>query len=204
MLRTGLIYCYTNTFNNKKYVGKTVNEQGRKKVHKSDAKRGSNCPFHRAIRKYGFDSFNYEVLERITSDESELNKLLNEREIYYIDKLECRTNGYNATNGGDGMLGNKRTEESLKRGIETKRKNGNLTRTESTKSRISEANRGKHNGLECDEVNQYDLNDNYIATYKSAAEVERVFGYARQNIRKCCLGKNKTAYSFKWKFKQII
>ena len=55
----GVVYCYTNKINNKKYIGQTLWEKQRYNQHK-------NCYedslFHRAIKKYGFDNFNYEIL----------------------------------------------------------------------------------------------------------------------------------------------
>lgn len=51
-------------------------------------------------------------------------------------------------------------------------------------------------------VLQFDLNDNFIKEYQSAHQVERELGFASQNISKCCKGKFKTAYRYKWRYKE--
>lgn len=63
------IYCYTNLINNKKYVGQTNNLERRKKQHIQDSihcfkgrEVSYNLPFHAAIRKYGIENFDFEIL----------------------------------------------------------------------------------------------------------------------------------------------
>ena len=50
-------------------------------------------------------------------------------------------------------------------------------------------------------IEQYDLEGKFIKEWDSAAQVERDLGFNHQNISKCCLGQQKTAYNYKWKFK---
>lgn len=47
---------------------------------------------------------------------------------------------------------------------------------------------------------QLDLNENYIATYNGLFEIAKIFGYDKSHISKCCKGKQKTAYGYKWKY----
>jgi len=108
MERIGIIYKWTNKINGKSYIGQTINEEGRKKDHI----RGKfNSIIHRAIKKYGLENFNYEVLEQI--EESKLS----EREIYWIKYFDTYNNGYNLTEGGEGTRGFSHgfTEEQKKR-----------------------------------------------------------------------------------------
>lgn len=52
---------------------------------------------------------------------------------------------------------------------------------------------------------QYDLAGNIVKDdWASAYEVERVYGYDNGNICKCCNGKLKTAYGYKWKYKDAV
>ena len=51
-------------------------------------------------------------------------------------------------------------------------------------------------------VLQFDLQDILIKEYPSTRQAERETGFAQGNIVKCCKGKYKTAYGFKWKYKE--
>lgn len=51
-------------------------------------------------------------------------------------------------------------------------------------------------------INQYTKEGVFVKSWKSAAEIEKATNYCNGNISKCCLGKNKTAYGFIWKFKE--
>ena len=62
--RPGIIYVARNRVNGKAYVGKTVSGLAiRKAAHRREAEAGSRCPFHRAIRKWGFETFEFVVLQ---------------------------------------------------------------------------------------------------------------------------------------------
>lgn len=90
----GIIYKITNKVNGKSYIGQTrysLEFRWRQHIHKKD-----NTYFHNAIRKYGAENFSIEILE-----ECEVSKL-NEREMFYIAKLNTFKEGYNLTIGGDG------------------------------------------------------------------------------------------------------
>lgn len=116
--RLGRIYCATCKVNGKQYVGKTIKKfKIRKRSHKTDAYSSNQDGsykidgyFQRAIRKHGFESFEWEVLE----DNVPENKL-DAREIYWIAKLGTFGNGYNSTKGGEGASGYKHSEESKKK-----------------------------------------------------------------------------------------
>lgn len=95
-----LIYRATNNVNGKIYIGKTIKAlSSRISEHKADINRGQIYYFQRALIKYGFDNFTWDVLEE-TNELDELNRL----EIYYIDRFNSRdrTIGYNVAYGGMG------------------------------------------------------------------------------------------------------
>jgi len=100
MLRTyfnmAYIYKATNKFNGKFYIGQTSYDKLSKRVasHIYYARNSnSNLPFPNALRKYGKNGFDWEIIEECKKDER------GKREIYWIDKLNP---DYNVTLGGDG------------------------------------------------------------------------------------------------------
>lgn len=101
------IYKFTNKVNNKSYIGQTNNIENRKRNHKSESfnekASGYRLPFHAAIRKYGWENFEFEVIEEIP-DEFGI-EYVNEREKYFIQLFDTQVRsdkGYNVTFGGDG------------------------------------------------------------------------------------------------------
>ena len=90
------IYKATNKFNGKFYIGQTSYDKLSKRVasHIYYARNSnSNLPFPNALRKYGKNGFDWEIIEECKKDER------GKREIYWIDKLNP---DYNVTLGGDG------------------------------------------------------------------------------------------------------
>ena len=90
------IYKITNLKNNKIYIGQSKDIQRRWNEHKYDERH--NSPIHNAIKKYGIDNFQFEVIEECSLQE------LNEREKYWIEYYDSYNNGYNLTLGGDGIV----------------------------------------------------------------------------------------------------
>lgn len=89
------IYKSTNTINGKFYIGRChgpIKEREYKHWWYATNK-NANTPFSNALRKYGRECFQWEVLEECTKDN------VGDREIYYIIELNPQ---YNATLGGDG------------------------------------------------------------------------------------------------------
>lgn len=88
------IYKITNLKNNKIYIGQTIRPvKSRFKRHISDALNNIlDTHFSRAIRKYGEDSFIYEIIDTATTLEE-----LTSKETYWIKQLDSIANGYNET-----------------------------------------------------------------------------------------------------------
>lgn len=97
----GCIYKITNNINQKIYIGyTTVSITERMRRHKNDDPK-ANTILGRAIKKYGWENFKYEIVEEC-EDKEELLIL----EQYYILELSSRTpNGYNMTGGGERLFG---------------------------------------------------------------------------------------------------
>lgn len=99
------IYKITNKINNKVYVGQSINIYERFNQHKRNAfnefTHTYDYPLYRAIRKYGLENFEFEVIEETTID------LLTEEEQYWIayyDSLNPQK-GYNLVPAIDSKKG---------------------------------------------------------------------------------------------------
>lgn len=58
-------------------------------------------------------------------------------------------------------------------------------------------------GSRCKAINQYDLDNNYVRTWKSAKEIVLTLGFKKAgNITSCCKKRPhcKTAYGYKWRY----
>ena len=92
------IYCIENIINHKKYVGQTINTHQRRIGHRSSLNLGTHFNQHLqfAWNKYGENSFIFYVIEECKREE------LDERETYWIAKLDStnRKYGYNVSHGG--------------------------------------------------------------------------------------------------------
>ena len=84
------------------YIGQTTNERRRIDDHKNNNKK-YNDHFHNAIRKYGWNAFEYKVLFRIyCSNYQDLKNTLDSKEIVAIKYFNStdRSKGYNIKTGG--------------------------------------------------------------------------------------------------------
>lgn len=97
------IYSFKNIVNDKRYIGQSINIESRYTTHLNLAQKEDNEVFNKvlyqAFRKYGLENFEFEVLEEVDRD------LLDEREIFWVDKFDTFKNGYNVTKGGAGVIG---------------------------------------------------------------------------------------------------
>jgi group I intron endonuclease len=104
------IYKAVNNVNGKVYIGFDSRWPNRKIVHKS-ASKNQDGKFYRAIRKYGWNNFDWTILYQ----SKDRKHCLNEMETYFIEEHDSFNNGYNSTLGGDGSFGLKHTEETRKK-----------------------------------------------------------------------------------------
>lgn len=90
------IYKHTNKKNGKIYIGQTIQKPENR--WKNGAGYKTCTKFYNAIQKYGWDSFEHEILEQKEMTQKEAN----EKENYYISFYDSRNNekGYNITEGG--------------------------------------------------------------------------------------------------------
>ena len=182
----GIIYKYTSP-SNKCYIGQTLHENRRKAQHKRSAYNPTDSaywlPFHKAIRKYGWDSFKYEVLYTVISENfNKIRNILNEKEIYYIGLYKSFERGYNCTIGG------------ASKKIELSGSNVNRRLTEEHKNKLKKSVSKK--------IWQFDMEGNFIKEWDSAAEASRFYNKnCDSRIISCCRGRNKSCIGFQWQYK---
>ena len=99
----GVVYLIWNMVNGKKYVGQSVQPLNKRMTqHKCN-----DQVVDRAIKKHGWDNFRCGIIKSCTS-KSELDHW----EKFYIAALRSKfPHGYNLTDGGEGIVGLKRTPE---------------------------------------------------------------------------------------------
>ena len=94
------IYKIINLINNKVYIGQSRCIKKRWKNHKityhNSNSKAYNYPLYRAMRKYGIENFQFEIIENCSIEE------LNDREKYWISYYHSNNNdyGYNQDDGG--------------------------------------------------------------------------------------------------------
>jgi len=102
-----IIYKATSTVSRKSYIGLTADLHKRKTEHLSLANQKCQYHFHKAIRKYGFHAFTWDILEECVDRDT-----AGDCEIELIAKYDTFHNGYNGTRGGDGGFNGFHTEET--------------------------------------------------------------------------------------------
>ena len=145
-IHEGIVYVYTNTINGKQYVGETTQEDKRKWEHLYTAtvnvNKAKTSKFYRAIRKYGYDKFTYEVLYKFESTDKDLVKeTIRLKEIEYIELFDTYKNGYNSTIGGGGAGFVKHTDEAKKKMSDFQKNRVRKPHSQETKDKIAQNNR---------------------------------------------------------------
>lgn len=99
------IYKITNRINGKAYIGKSTDIKYRWLQHLNNTNKSKfQYALACALRKYGKDNFDWEIVECCSESE------LDDKEIFYIAKFNTFNGdhcgwGYNMTRGGDGQSG---------------------------------------------------------------------------------------------------
>lgn len=90
------IYKFQNKINGKIYIGQSINPEKRKYEHLYGRKKGIDTYFDKAVKKYGLDNFDFEVIDN-ANNTKDIDKL----EKHYIKKYNSlKPNGYNILKGG--------------------------------------------------------------------------------------------------------
>ena len=201
----GIIYKIFNSVNEKVYIGQTRQPLKRRWEHHLFLADNGDTVLYRAMKKYGKDNFYIELIEEID------NELLNEREVYWIDKFSSLApNGYNSTLGGDGV-----TIYNHKEIIEyyLNVANNSMVKTAlhfkcnvQTVMNIVRANNLKvqeRGSWSFKPVVQLDLNGNFIAEYDSITHAAEAMSIPVANIHSVVSNNNlqKSANNYQWIYK---
>ena len=175
----GIIYRYISPDGNC-YIGQTMFPRKRQAEHRRNANQGHKGKFYDAIRKFGWDSFQYEVLYTIIDDDIQKRQdVLNEKEVYYIKKYDSFYNGYNNTTGGNQYSGSLHPSFGMK---------------------LSEEHKKKLKDSRVRQVSQYDALGRFIKTYYSAAEASRETNIDSSSIIKTCKGIYESSGNYQWRY----
>ena len=100
-----------------KYIGQAKKLRTRLLAHLNKYLNGNcNYPIYKAFEKYGFESFEFTILNQYDTNDLNLQKKLDTAEAKYIKEYNSfGATGYNQTYGGDaGITGYKMTEDQKK------------------------------------------------------------------------------------------
>lgn len=222
------IYKITNRINGHYYIGQSVDIKSRLREHKHSGLCVTNkdhcAPIHSAIFKYGWESFEIEVLEECPREK------LDTQEKYWIEQLSATKNGnYNILLGGQDRMkfDNKpvelydleghyiRTVESATKVAEELGvsrgtiyqvlykqrptcKNYQMKYAEDKETQIQKFVSRQGGSISVNQV--HPITNEILATYNSAAEASRITGADSSAIIKVCKGKLKTTKGYKWTY----
>lgn len=166
------IYGFQNIYNGKWYIGKAKNLYNRYCDHKNDWPNHQEKQFYQAIKKYGWDSFNYYILK--TYQEIPSKEELSKAEEEMILKYDSYKNGYNASSKSSGGFCSEEHLTKCQKVLEEfnkNQKNENHPRTDFSKEEILEIFSYAMHGAPVKWVyNQYQHHD---ITYDSFKEIYR-------------------------------
>lgn len=208
------VYCITCIVNNKKYIGCSKNIYSRINNHKYNLEKQSlkqeNQYFIDDFKKYGYEKFNYEVLEYTS-------KNLKDKEFYYINLYDTinREKGYNLRrdNSKNGIIP---LEETRKKYSEAQRERfSKKEERDKIGKKFSKFWKENPNIKErmADKVSkaltkykilQYTKNGEFIKEWNRVKDIIKENPtYKVHNIYAVCSGEKPSIYGYVWKKYQI-
>lgn len=161
------IYSFTNKINGKIYIGSTINppeQRYRQHIYYAShlEQEKSKYPLYCAIRKYGLENFNFEIIKEVDCSEEELRNLEHNLIISYNT---ISPNGYNQT---ENTLHSFQDSNVYKKVSETKRELAKRVAMINPKT------------LEC------------LGIYRSIKDCSEITGIDERKIGSCCRGERLT------------
>jgi len=189
---------------NKIYIGQSwcirrrINQY--EKTHCSRQKK-----LYNSIIKYGWENHKFQILTILPKDVSQT--ILNDYEIYYWQQYkDCEFEMLNIKDPGS----NGKHSEDTKSLMRKNRKGKRIGKNNPMFGKgylISGENHGMFEKIgvlhfSSIKINQYTLNDEYIKTWDSLADIQRELKLAASNICNVCKGKRKSSGNYKWEYKK--
>jgi group I intron endonuclease len=222
----GIIYCTTNLINGKKYIGKRVY----KYTANDATYLGSGILLSSAIKKYGKENFKRETLHECYSKKELLEKEVYYIDLFKANISSEFYNLADGGDGGDLSFYksyrrvcqydlNGKLINVFDNGRDAERELGNYTHKVIHACCTGKKNKNKEfmfkffeetDGKDIEpyvarqgdylkrKVNQFSLNGELINTFESISLAERLLNTS--NIRACCVGIQKTAGGYIWKY----
>lgn len=198
---------YLVEIDNKSYVGVTSKGLGwRKRRHQVEARRGlTKTVFHNKLAK-NIDSAKWIELASVSSKEEALSL-----EKMYIRQYNSKfPNGYNLTDGGEGVWGHNHSEDTIQkiREANTGRKHSNKSKQLMSKNRkgIStgkqsiERKNTKAKQMGTKEFDVFTRNGKYVGTWVNKSQCSRDLNISRNTIIRG-LKQSSNYYNIKYIFK---
>lgn len=216
----GHIYRVRNCLNGKGYVGKTTKTLiERWQRHICAVHRGSQTLVHNAVRKYGVNAFDVEVLFTLEHIDDELDdrKLLDELERAFIvlEDTHVSCGGYNLQEGGEGGIAGVPEEHARRSGKDdlehakrcgkddpehVRRCMAGVTQEEHARrcmAGVTSEEHAKRSGGKC--VRCVELNRMFVSAHAAQRELRAEGHNVRHNkVGMCANGKLKTHADFTW------
>lgn len=204
-LKTAQLFCVYRHISpsGKVYVGIT----SKKPEHRWNNGKAykQNRYFTNAINRYGWESFEHDVLfDGLQKDEA----CALEMELIKKYKSNDPSHGYNLSVGGESpAFGARWSKEQREKASKARR--GKKASKETCKA-ISEAKKGRTNGLKGRKGRQSqragivvqidEATGEEVAEFFGYYEMNRKTGYAQTPVKEAANGKRKRAYGYKWKY----
>lgn len=188
------IYTITNLFNNKIYVGYTINLRARRNEHFSSLRNNkhTNIYLQRAYNKYGEHNLVYEILEECSIE------FLSSQENYWCNLLNVHNKkfGYNIKPTNPNKVGGHSKETRIK----ISNTHTGKTIPEITRQKISNTNSGKYYGTRDKIVFQYDLQGNFLKKWDNTREASVTLNINKGAINLCCNKITITSGGYHWTY----
>ena len=140
-MKLGFIYKITNTKNGKIYIGKTttsIYKRFREHLYSASCiTRSYTSYLYNAINDYGKENFIIEEIDRIEFDDE---KVLDERERYFIKKLHSQdpSIGYNIQEGGEGGAVRSKNYKPTQKQLDALLRSSHLPASEKQRKQLAE------------------------------------------------------------------